>query len=87
MVADRGYDADALRQTIAATGAKPCIPGRKNRRTAPAYDKHWYRSRHLIENFFCRIKDHRRVATRYEKCACYYLAMVTLSCILVWLQM
>ena len=86
VVADRGYDSDALRETIKAQGAEPVIPGRKNRKEVVVYDKHCYGSRHVIENFFCRIKDHRRVATRYEKTARMFGAMVMLSCILVWLQ-
>ena len=86
VVADRAYDSDALRETIKAQGAEPVIPGRKNRKEPVEYDKHCYGSRHLIENFFGRIKDHRRVATRYEKTARMFAAMVMLSCILVWLQ-
>jgi transposase len=62
------------------------IAGRKNPKEVIAYDKHCYGSRHVIENFFCRIKAHRRVATRYEKTARMFAAMVMLSCILVWLQ-
>ena len=87
VVADRGYDSDAPRETIKARGAEPVIPGRKNRTVPVEYDKHCYGSRHVIENFFCRIKDHRRVATRYEKTAQRFAAMVLLSCILVWLQL
>ena len=87
VVADRGYDGDALRETIKAQGAEPVIPGRKNRTVAVKYDKHCYGSRHVSENFFCRIKDQRRVATRYEKTAQRFAAMVMLSCILVWLQL
>ena len=86
MVADRGYDSDPLRETIKAKGAEPVIPGRKDRKVPVEYDKHCYGSRHVIENFFCRIKDHRRVATRHEKTAAKFAAMVMLSCILVWLQ-
>ena len=86
IVADRGYDCDCLRAQTTARGAEPVIPGRKNRTARIEYDKHWYKSRHLVENFFCRIADHRRVATRYEKTARRFLAMVMLSCILVWLK-
>jgi transposase len=86
VVADRGYDSDPLRETIKARGAEPVIPGRKHRTVPVEFDRHCYGSRHVIENFFCRIKDHRRVATRYEKTARMFGAMVLLSCILVWLQ-
>ena len=86
VVADRGYDSDALREKITAQGAEPVIPPRKHRKEKPAYDKHCSGSRHVIENFFCRIKDHRRVAPRYEKTAAHFAAMVMISCILVWLK-
>ncbi len=86
MVADRGYDSDALRTKIAAQGAEPVIPPRKHRKEERPYDEHFYESRHVIENFFCRIKDHRRVATRYEKTAAHFAAMVMIFCILMWLK-
>ena len=87
VVADRGYDSDALRAKIAAQGAEPVIPPRKLRKEERPYDEHCcYGSRHVIENFFCRLKDHRRVATRYEKTAAHCAAMVMISCILMWLK-
>ena len=86
IVAGRGCGCDRLREQIVVQGAEPVIPGRKNRKVPVEYDKHWYKSRHLVENFFCRIADHRRVATRYEKTASRFLATVLLSCILVWLK-
>jgi transposase len=86
VVADRGYDSDGLRGRIKAQGGEPVIPPRKHRKEKPACDEHCYGSRHVIENFFCRIKDHRRVATRYEKTVRMFAAMVMISCILIWLK-
>ncbi len=69
LLGDRGYDSDAFRNALLARGITPCIPPRKNRKVASAYDKVLYRQRHRIENTFGRIKDWRRVATRYDRCA------------------
>lgn len=86
VIADRGHDSDALLETIKEQGAEPVIPPRKHRKEERPYDEHCYGSRHVSENFFCRMKDHRRVATRYEKTAAHFAAMVMISCILVWLK-
>ena len=69
IVADKGYDADALRRSIRKAGAVPVIPGRRTRTKRIRYDRRRYTERHLIENAFCRLKDFRRVATRYDKLA------------------
>ena len=69
VVADKGYDADALRRAVREAGAVPVIPGRSNRKRAVRYDRERYRGRHLIENAFCRLKDFRRAATHYDKLA------------------
>lgn len=87
VIADRGSDSGALREKIKEQGAKAVIPPRKHRKQKPAYDEHCYGSRHVIENFFCRLKDHRRVATRYEKTAAHFAAMVMIPCILIWLTL
>jgi transposase len=63
----------------AKTGAVPIIPGRRNRKRTIRYDKQRYRGRHLIENAFCRLKDFRRVATRYDKLAANFLSGVVLA--------
>ena len=60
-------------------GAGPAIPGRRNRKRAIRYDQQRYRGRHLIENAFCRLKDFRRVATRYDKLAANFLSGVALA--------
>ena len=64
-----GYDSDWFRAALIAQGTVPCIPPRKNRKVQYHYDKDLYRQRHKIENAFGRIKDWRRVATRYDRCA------------------
>ena len=79
VLADKGYDADALRRTVRQAQAVPVIPGRVTRRRRIAYDRQRYRERHLIENAFCRLKDFRRVATRYDKLAANFLSGVALA--------
>ena len=69
LLADRGYDADWFREALKDKGIRPCIPGRKSRGKAVRYDKRRYNARNRIENMFGRLKDWRRVATRYDSCA------------------
>ena len=86
VLADKGYDADAFRRTLRQAGAVPVIPGRATRKRRIVYDKARYRERHLIENAFCRIKDFRRVATRYDKLAANFLSAVALATLVAfWL--
>jgi transposase len=86
LLADKGYDADALRRSLRQAGAVPVIPGRRSRKRTVRYDKQRYRDRHLIENAFCRLKDFRRVATRYDKLAANFLSGVALAtAIAFWL--
>ena len=87
VTADKAYDSEKVRQQIRDEGALPVIP---NRCTAPkkAYcPKRFYRRRHKIENFFCRIKDWRRIATRYDKLARNFLAATTLVAALYWIKL
>jgi transposase len=69
LLADQGRDSDGFRTALGAKGITPCIPPRKNRKVVIAYDKTLYRQRHRIENAFGRLKDWRRMATRYDRCA------------------
>jgi transposase len=86
LLADKGYDADALRRTLRQAGAVPVIPGRSSRKRRVRYDRERYKGRHLIENAFCRLKDFRRVATRYDKLAANFLSGVALATALAfWL--
>ena len=84
VLADKGYDADALRRTVRQAGAVPVIPGRSGRKRRIRHDRTRYRDRHLIENAFCRIKDFRRVATRYDKLAANFISAVALATILAF---
>lgn len=79
LLADKGYDANSLRNHLRQSAIVPVIPGRSNRKRAIRYDKQRYKDRHLIENAFCRLKDFRRVATRYDKLARNFLSAVALA--------
>ncbi|KTR84496.1 transposase [Novosphingobium barchaimii] len=86
LLADKAYDAYRLRRSLRDTGAVRVIPGRRNRKRTIRYDKERYRGRHLIENAFCRLKDFRRVATRYDKLAASFLSGVAIATALAfWL--
>ena len=85
VLADKGYDADANRDAIRARGAEPCIPPRKNRTAVIDYDRHLYRERNGVERFFARIKQYRRVATRYDKKAANFLGFVWVASIAIML--
>lgn len=86
VMADTAYDADYLRQAIAEKGALAVIPNNPSRATKHKLDKHLYAQRHLIECCFSKLKQFRRVATRFEKTARNYLAVVTLAAIVLWLR-
>lgn len=85
VVADKGYDSDAFVSVIAAQGSQAVIPPRSNRINPREFDRHIYKSRSLVERFFARIKQFRRIATRYDKYAKSFLAFVHLACTIVWL--
>ena len=85
VIADKGYDGDALVAAIEARGAEAVIPPKTNRIVLRAYDKHLYKERNLAERFINRIKQHRRVATRYEKTARNFLGFVHVAAIMVLL--
>ena len=85
IVADKGYDSDAFVEAITAQGGQAVIPPRSNRRNPRGFDRHIYKDRNLIERFFCRIKQFRRIATRYDKLAKSFLSFVHLACAFVWL--
>ena len=86
VIADKGYDSDALVQQIEANSAEAIIPPRSNRRSPRDYDHHRYQARNLVERFFNQLKQFRRIATRYEKLAAHFAAMVTCRCIVLWLK-
>lgn len=86
VMADTAYDADHFRQAIAEKGALAVIPNNPSRAHKHPLDKHLYAQRHLVECCFSRLKQFRRVATRFEKTAQNYLAVVTLAAIVLWLR-
>jgi len=86
LLADRGYDADWFRDALKDKAIKPCIPGRKKRKTPVKYDKRRYKRRNRIEIMFGRLKDWRRIATRYDRCPKVFLSAVALAAtVLFWL--
>ncbi|MDH0612678.1 MULTISPECIES: IS5 family transposase [unclassified Agrobacterium] len=86
LLGDRGYDADWFRDALQAKGITPCIPGRKTRTEPIRYDKRRYKRRNRIEIMFGRLKDWRRVATRYDRCPNVFLSAIALAAtVLFWL--
>lgn len=79
LLGDKGYDSDWFRAALTERGITPCIPPRKNRKVQHHYDKELYRQRHKIENVFGRIKDWRRVATRYDRCAHTFMSAISIA--------
>jgi transposase len=84
LVADRGYDSNAIRQLIAERGAEAVIPPSSPRVRQIPYNHIAYRQRNLVERLWCRLKDWRRIATRYDKLARNYLASVYLAAVLIY---
>jgi transposase len=84
MIADKGYDSAALRQWLAARGTEPVIPPRANRKLQYTYDKALYRNRNVIERSFGRLKDYRRIATRFDKNVQNFLAALCIAVTLIW---
>ena len=85
LLADRGYDANAIRQEIEAPGAEAVIPAKSNRRNPIAHNRTKYRRRNLIERLINKLKNWRRVAARYDKTRESYLGFVTLASIKLWM--
>jgi transposase len=86
LLADRGYDADWIRALVKKRRAWANIPPRSNRNEPICFSPHLYRARNLVERFFNKIKQCRRVATRYDKLAANYLAFIQLGSIRLWLR-
>jgi transposase len=75
MIADKGYDSDEYRSALKAKGIDCCIPPRKGRRVMHHYCKTQYKQRQKVENMFGKLKDWRRIANRYDRCANFYLVV------------
>lgn len=84
LLADRGYDSDAIIEQASKQGIKAEIPSRKNRRMQRQHDAALYRHRHLVENAFLQLKRWRGIATRYAKNAASFLAAAQIRCIAIW---
>jgi len=86
VIADKGYDSDALIDVIEAKGAEAVIPPKQNRLEQRVYDRDLYKERNQVERFMNRLKQFRRVATRYEKTARNYLGFIHLASIMILLR-
>ena len=87
ILGDKGFDADErVIQPLQAAGKTSVIPPRKGRKEPRDYDRDLYKARHLIENFFAKLKQFRAIATRYDKTARNFLAAVHLAACIVWLN-
>jgi transposase len=84
LLSDRGYDADWFRDALQAKGIEPCIPGRKSRLQPIKYDKRRYGRRSRIEIMFGRLKDWRRVATRYGRCPTVFFSAIALAATVIF---
>jgi len=85
-IADKGYDADHLANRIAEAGAEVVIPPKRNRKVQRPYDADLYKERNRIERFFGKLKQFRRVATRYDKLLANFMGFVKLAAIAIWLR-
>ena len=87
LIADKAFDADErVVDPLTAAGKQVVIPPKSNRKQPRAYDKELYKARHLIENFFARLKQYRAIATRYDKTERNFLAAVYLAASVDWLN-
>ena len=84
LLADRGYDADWFREALKDKGIEPCIPPKKNRKIQNHYDKALYKQRHKVENMFGKIKDWRRIATRYDRCAHTFFSAICIAAVVIF---
>ncbi|SOC20424.1 transposase [Rhodobacter maris] len=86
LVADRSYDSDKAREDIESRNALPMIPMRKNRKLRKAVDMTIYTLRNMVERCFSKLKNSRRLATRYDKTADSFLGFRDIACIRLWLR-
>ena len=84
LLADKGYDTDAILEQVKNQGMEPVIPPKKNRKVQREYDEELYKLRHLVENAFLHLKRWRGIATRYAKNTASFLAAVHIRCIAIW---
>ena len=84
LLGDKGYDANWFRDALAARGMAACIPSRANRKVTIPHDTKLYRQRHKIENMFGRIKDWRRIHTRYDRCAHTFFSAICIAAFVIY---
>jgi len=84
LTGDKGYDSDAFRNELMERGIEPCIPPKKNRKIQHHYDKELYKKRHKIENAFGWLKDWRRIATRYDRCAHTFFSAICIAAVFIF---
>jgi transposase len=84
LLADKAYDSNAIRAFLEERGIKAVIPGKSNRKKKIRHDKEAYKKRNVVERCFCRLKDFRRIATRYDKHAQNYLSALCLVATLAY---
>ena len=87
LIGDRGYDTDAIRAWCAEHGIEAVIPSKRNRKTPIPHDRARYRTRHRIENLFCRVKDYTRIILRKDKTSRSYAGFVSLAFALINIQL
>ena len=86
LLGDKGYDADWFRQALIERGIAVCIPSKSNRKIQIEHDRKLYRERHKIENMFGRLKDWRRIHTRYDRCAHTFMSAICIAAtVIFWL--
>jgi transposase len=87
LIADKAFDAEErVRRPLEEAGKAAVIPPKANRKEPRPYDKDLYKARHLIENFFAKLKQFRAIATRYDKQATHFLAAIHLAASVIWLN-
>jgi transposase len=79
LIADKGYDSNEFRQALAARNIEACIPPKRNRKLQHPFDRQLYKTRHKIENMFGRLKDWRRISTRYDRCAHTFFSAICIA--------
>jgi transposase len=86
LLGDKGYDADWFRRALIERGITPCIPSKTNRKLTIPHDRILYRQRHHVENMFGKIKDWRRIHTRYDRCAHTFMSAICIAAtVIFWL--
>ena len=86
LIADRGHDSNKVRKLLADQGVTACIPPKKNRKEQIPYCEQTYKKRHKVENMFAKLKDWRRIATRYDRCAHTFMSAIYIAAtVIFWL--